>query len=258
MWNDVSESAPRNDAFGAAKRDDRGRRVRGLAAPVERRVRQALRRLLVAAEDRVVVVRRRVGRERAGEVVPPVEVRADRLRVERRAVVEPDARAQLERPDASAVRRLPRPRELRLEGRRPGLQPDEALRDLVDHAQRHTVGDDGAVERRRLGRCAEDERVARRRVAAARGERRRGRRQGGDRHGEQHFQSLAHRPPSRILDPIPPSPGEAAAQYDRAAGKKFASGRAARRACRHAFRGRRTAGGAAVRPQPPPGALPCP
>ena len=71
-------------------------------------VERALRVLgLEAGERDVVVVGRGRRLLRALEVVPTVEVRTDRRRVERRAVVELDVAAQRERPTATAVATSP-------------------------------------------------------------------------------------------------------------------------------------------------------
>src|SRR4029078_9748931 len=176
--------------------------------------------LLVAPEDRVVVVRGRVGGEGAGEVVPPVEVRTDRLCVERRPVLEPHALAELERPDLAPVRGPPGRRELRDDDRRPVLQTDETLGDLVDHAKRLAVRDDRAVERGRLRGRTEHERVARRTGAGGGRQRHRGHRTCDAYRAEQHFQPFAHRSPLSKASPHP-WPGEAAAQYDRETAKRL-------------------------------------
>ena len=105
--------------------------------------------------------------ERAGEVVPAVEVEADRLGVERLPVVERHALAELERPDGAVRVRLPALGEPRHGLGRARLQEDERLEELGDGADRLTVRNERAVEHDRVGRAGEDERPARRRLATS-------------------------------------------------------------------------------------------
>ncbi len=154
-------------------REDRRRRLRqverhrqvvdGLATLVEALVgaRGSLgRRLEAAAEAVLPVVGRAVALERGGEVEPALEVEADGGGVERLAVVERDAVTERERPGQPVVARFPALRERGLHLGRPRLQPGQAFRHLVQDADRFPVRDQGAVERRRVRRAAEDEGVS--------------------------------------------------------------------------------------------------
>src|SRR5215213_893365 len=118
--------------------------------------------VLETAEDLLPVVGRVDGLERSLEVVPAVEVVTNRTGIERGVVVEPDAAAELERPDAAALRRLPPTGERGDGDRRARFLIDEALCDLVEHSQRRPVRDERAVERHRIALCAEDQRRLRR------------------------------------------------------------------------------------------------
>src|SRR4029450_8666574 len=92
------------------------------AASVERDHEAGRLVLLEPAEDLAVVVARRRVLEWPRPVVPPVEVRADSGRVERRAVVELDPTAQRERPGLAVAARGPGRGPFRLQPGRRGLQ----------------------------------------------------------------------------------------------------------------------------------------
>src|SRR4029079_3002269 len=86
--------------------------------------------------------------------------------VEVGAVLELHALAQMERPRGAVVTRLPALGQAGLNIRRPRLQVDERLEDLLDDPRRLAVGDENSVESDRVCRGAEDERAA---STAARG-----------------------------------------------------------------------------------------
>ena len=144
------------------QRQDRSSRVCRLAARVEAVLRRAAVLVvgLEAAEDDLPVVGRARVLERTLEVVPAVEVEADRFGVERLAVVERHSFADLERPDLAGVVRRPALGETGLHLGRAGLERDERLEDLRDRTDRLAVGDDRPVERDRVGRTREDQRPA--------------------------------------------------------------------------------------------------
>ena len=144
------------------QRQHRGRRVGRLAALVEALFRSAAVRGDggEATEDDLPVVAGSRVRERALEVVPAVEVEADRLGVERLAVVERDPFADLERPHRAVIVGGPLGRETGLGLGRAGLERDQRLEDLSDHAERLAVRDERAVEQDRVGGAGEDERPA--------------------------------------------------------------------------------------------------
>ncbi len=116
--------------------------------------------VLEPKEDRLPVVRRVRRLERPLEVVPAVEVVTDRRRVERRPVVELDTVPEGEGPHLATPARLPAQRQPGPDLGRSGLEADEALEDLVDHAQRLAVGHERTVQHNRIGRRAEDESLA--------------------------------------------------------------------------------------------------
>ena len=92
-----------------------------------------------APEHRLPVVGRALELERTLEVVPTVEVEADGLGVEIRAVVELDAVAQRERPRRPGLVGRPLGRQAGNDLGRSGLQGDQALEHLVDRAERLAV-----------------------------------------------------------------------------------------------------------------------
>ena len=156
-------------------RDERRRRlrqvddgrglVRGLTARVEALgggVRIVLRG--EAAEDDLPVVGRARVLERTLEVVPAVEVEADRLGVERLAVVERHALTERECPLGAVLVRLPALSKTRHGLGAARLERDERLEDLLNDAERLAVGDERAVERDRVRSARKDERAARRGV----------------------------------------------------------------------------------------------
>ena len=144
------------------QRQDGGIRVGRLTARVQAVLRRAAVLVvgLEAAEDDLPVVGRARVLQRTLEVVPAVEVEADRFGVEIGAVVELDALADLERPDLAGVVRRPAFGETGLRLGRAGLESDERLEDLRDRTQRLAVGDNRPVERDRVGRTCEDQRPA--------------------------------------------------------------------------------------------------
>src|SRR4051794_10587772 len=134
------------------------RRAALIEAAAERLV---LRRVLLeAAEHGLPVVRGGRVLERPREVVPAVEVGADRRGVEVGAVLELDSVAEMERPRLPVWARVPARGECGRDLRAAGLQGDEALEDLLDDADRLAVGDKCAVEHDRIGSAGEDERAA--------------------------------------------------------------------------------------------------
>ena len=110
-----------------------------------------------APEDRLPVVGRALLLERTLEVVPTVEVEADRFGIEVRAVVELHVLPQVERPRGAGRVGLPARRERWDDLGRALLEGDETLEHLVDRAERLTVGNECAVEGDRIGCGAEDE-----------------------------------------------------------------------------------------------------
>src|SRR4030095_13408138 len=116
------------------------------AASVERDPEAGRLVLLEPAEDLAVVVAPRRVLEWPRPVVPPVEVRADSGRVERRAVVELDPTAQRERPGLAVAARRPARCQFRLQLRRARLQLDETLVDLLGDSERLAVEDEGRIQ----------------------------------------------------------------------------------------------------------------
>jgi len=113
----------------------------------------------VALEELVVVVAERLGCGETGPVVPAVEVRADGLGVERRAVVERHALLEREGVGHAVLGRLPALGEQRGGVGGAGLGADEALEDLTRDAEALAVLREGGVEARRIGGRGEDERA---------------------------------------------------------------------------------------------------
>src|SRR5690606_6926286 len=94
----------------------------------------------------------------AGEVVPALEVEADRLAVEVGAVVELHALDQVERVLEAVVADVPGLGEQRCGVRGAGDRADEALEDLAGDAERLAVAGERGVERARVGGRREGER----------------------------------------------------------------------------------------------------
>src|SRR4029453_4875437 len=120
------------------------------------------------AEERAVVVTRTRALQRALEVVPTVEVRADGRGVEVGPVVELHTLAKRKRVRLRVWTDLPVGGETGLQLGRPRLEVDQGLEDLRDDPDRLAVRDERAVERNRVRGAGEDERPARLPAAFAR------------------------------------------------------------------------------------------
>ena len=137
--------------------------------------------LLDVLEQRAPVAAARAEVVRVAGVEQALEREHDRVGVERRAVVEDDLVAELERPGLAVGRDLPAGRQARLDVGRPRLPADEALEHELADLDRLAVGDAHRVERDGVGGLGDDERTGIapvvhldvRRVAAQRRERKR-------------------------------------------------------------------------------------
>ena len=158
----VSASAPRNDD------ERRVRKIVTLYCPLRlAALVEALVRARVARRPDVRSRRRRCSSSRsraslcsgAGEVVPAVEVGADRGRVERRAVLELDALAERERPGKAV---LASPSTTVASGGTsfvvPGFRPTRPSKIWSIGRSDSPSETSGAVEHDRIGRGPEDER----------------------------------------------------------------------------------------------------
>ena len=114
--------------------------------------------VMEAAVRRLVVVGRRRILERAGPVVPAVEVVTGGRGVPRRPVMELHAFAQPERPGLAAGQ-LPLRRERRNDLRGARLQAHEPFEDLFRNGERHTVRNERRIQIRRFADASEYERA---------------------------------------------------------------------------------------------------
>ena len=87
----------------------------------------------------------------------------DRIGVERRAVVKPHVRTQVERPAQAVLGDLPLRRETRLDVGRPRLPADEPLEEQLADLDRLAVGRADRIEHDHVGGLRDDERT---RIAA--------------------------------------------------------------------------------------------
>ena len=126
------------------------------AARVERRAQAGALVPLEPAEDRLVVVGRRSVLERAAEVVPAVEVRADGGGVEARPVVELDVPRGRTCTSSRHARRSAR-RELGLADALPGTSW-VSLVDLFRDSERFAVRDECGIQISRIRRPRKDQR----------------------------------------------------------------------------------------------------
>jgi hypothetical protein len=118
---------------------------------------------------------------------PALEVPHDRGGVERIAVVELHALAELERPHLAVARDVPLLGERRLDLGRGAAVLHETVEDLSREARGDAVGDDGRIELDRLALSAEHECLSRhwnRRAHEGRGDQRR---EHGKPHGKTSF-----------------------------------------------------------------------
>src|SRR5439155_865309 len=102
--------------------------------------------------------------ERAREVVPAVEVRADGRGVEPRAVLELHLVTEIEDVALAVTGDRPARRERGTDAGRPGLDPDEPFKDLLGHAEGLSVRNQRRIQVRRIRRAGKDERPIRGRV----------------------------------------------------------------------------------------------
>ena len=146
------------EAAGHLRDLDDGRRLVGrLAALVEAR---DVGRAGEAAEHVLVVLRGRGAGRQALEVVPAVEVEADRLGVEVGAVGERHALAEGEGVLQPVLGDLVVLGQGRLDVGAAGLRGQQAVVDLPGDAEALTVGGERRVEHGRVAGSAEDERAA--------------------------------------------------------------------------------------------------